>query len=187
MTVRLPDSIEADSLSRLRREKDEFFRSSPDSPLFELQRQLFTGLSYYPYNATLDLVVELKPVSVPNDVELATNTGERRWFLRIGAIEFEVADFSERLTVYRTASGYLLPFIDAGAGTKTYPAGRYLEPEPIEGQTFHVDFNRAYNPYCAYNHHWSCPLTPEENRLGVSIAAGEKLPPIAWSGDTYDS
>ncbi len=187
MTVRLPDSIEADSLSRLRREKDEFFRSSPDSPLSELQRQLFTGLSYYPYNATLDLVVELKPVSVPNDVELATNTGERRWFLRIGAIEFEVADFSERLTVYRTASGYLLPFIDAGAGTKTYPAGRYLEPEPIEGQTFHVDFNKAYNPYCAYNRHWSCPLTPEENRLRASIAAGETMPAIAWSGDTYDS
>ncbi|HEY3290725.1 MAG TPA: DUF1684 domain-containing protein, partial [Anaerolineae bacterium] len=74
------------------------------------------------------------------------------------------------------AHGFFLPFVDALAGTETYGAGRYLEPEPIPGgQQFQVDFNLAYNPYCAYNDQWSCPLTPAENRLTVPVRAGEKV------------
>jgi uncharacterized protein (DUF1684 family) len=79
------------------------------------------------------------------------------------------------LTIYETEQGYFLPFVDSLAGTETYPAGRYLDPEPLTGNRFLVDFNLAYNPYCAYNEAWSCPLTPFENRLKVPIRAGEKL------------
>jgi uncharacterized protein (DUF1684 family) len=68
-----------------------------------------------------------------------------------------------------------LPFADALAGVETYGAGRYLEPEPVGDGQFVVDFNLAYNPYCAYNDDWSCPITPRENRLTVPIRAGEKL------------
>jgi uncharacterized protein (DUF1684 family) len=62
---------------------------------------------------------------------------------------------------------------------ETYPAGRYLEPEGLPNGKFLIDFNMAYNPYCAYNDAWSCPLTPFENRLKVPIRAGEKIP--SWS------
>jgi len=72
--------------------------------------------------------------------------------------------------------------VDAGAGVETYPAGRYLEPERLDDGRFHVDFNQAYNPYCAYNDAWNCPITPAENRLKVAIRAGEKLPQGAWVG-----
>lgn len=71
--------------------------------------------------------------------------------------------------------------MDSLAGTETYPAGRYLEPEELPDGKLLVDFNLAYNPYCAYNEQWSCPLTPFENRLKVSIRAGERLPDPAWA------
>ena len=79
------------------------------------------------------------------------------------------------LTVYANPQGFFLPFVDALAGTETYGAGRYLDPEPLGGGRVLLDFNRAYNPYCAYNEQWSCPITPRENRLAVPIRAGEKL------------
>src|SRR4030042_54433 len=81
------------------------------------------------------------------------------------------------LTIYQSESGWFLPFVDNLASKETYPAGRYLEPEPLGNDRFRVDFNLAYNPYCAYNDLWSCPLTPFENRLKVPIRAGEKLFP----------
>jgi uncharacterized protein (DUF1684 family) len=80
------------------------------------------------------------------------------------------------LTIYRDDEGeYFLPFADALAGHETYGAGRYLEPLDLEDGKVRVDFNYAYNPYCAYNEGWSCPLTPRENRLKVPIRAGEKV------------
>src|SRR5574339_636242 len=72
-------------------------------------------------------------------------------------------------------NGFFLPFVDSLANKETYPAGRYLEPELLAGNRFFVDFNLAYNPYCAYNEMWTCPITPAENRLKVPIRAGEKL------------
>ncbi|MCA9903361.1 MAG: DUF1684 domain-containing protein, partial [Anaerolineae bacterium] len=79
-----------------------------------------------------------------------------------------------------TDFGFFLPFADINANTEPYGAGRYLEPEHLGGNRFHVDFNLAYNPFCAYNAAYSCPLTPFENRLKVPIRAGEKLPEGDW-------
>ncbi len=72
------------------------------------------------------------------------------------------------------SGGYFLPFADSTSGEETYGAGRYLEIETLPDGTSLVDFNYAYNPYCAYNEKWSCPLTPSENRLKVPIESGEK-------------
>ena len=77
--------------------------------------------------------------------------------------------------MYANHHGYFLPFADALAGTETYGAGRYLDPEAIGDGRFLLDFNLAYNPYCAYNEQWSCPITPRDNRLAVPIRAGERL------------
>jgi hypothetical protein len=67
-----------------------------------------------------------------------------------------------------------VPFADATSGTETYGAGRYLELEHHHGDLYHVDFNLAYNPWCAYSPNYSCPIPPKENRLQVPIRAGEK-------------
>jgi uncharacterized protein (DUF1684 family) len=83
--------------------------------------------------------------------------------------------------LYKDPHGYFLPFADSMAGKETYGAGRYLEPLALMGGKVLVDFNYAYNPYCAYNDLYSCPLTPWENRLKVPIRAGEKLPTGEWA------
>ena len=106
---------------------------------------------------------------------MQTTTGDVQVYVRYGRFQFQVEGQVAELTIYRGEHGYFLPFVDALAGTETYPAGRYLEPEELPGNRFFVDFNLAYNPYCAYNEMWSCPITPAENRLKVPVRAGEKV------------
>jgi uncharacterized protein (DUF1684 family) len=106
---------------------------------------------------------------------MQTTTGDVQTYERFGRVRFPVAGEEAALTIYRNENGFFLPFVDALAGNETYGAGRYLEPEELPDGTLLVDFNLAYNPYCAYNENWSCPITPAENRLKVPIRAGEKV------------
>lgn len=162
-------------LERFRKEKDAFFRSSPHSPLSPEQKRTFAGLSYFPPNPDLDLEVEAEPYPEGEMVQIQTTTGDVQTYERFGRIRFEVEGETAELTIYRNEHGFFLPFADSLAGSETYGAGRYLEPSPLPGGKLHVDFNLAYNPYCAYNEMWSCPITPAENRLKVPIRAGEKV------------
>jgi uncharacterized protein len=164
-----------DSLQKIRAEKDEFFATHSQSPLTRRQKQEFNGLNYFP--AAPDLRLELNVEEIPgeDEIEMQTSTGDVQHFHRFGRIHFSVDGQAAELTIYVDQNGYFLPFTDSLAGKDTYPAGRYLEPEPLGDGKFLVDFNLAYNPYCAYNDRWSCPLTPAENRLKVPIRAGEKI------------
>ncbi len=110
----------------------------------------------------------------PESVRMQTSTGDVQLYQRFGRFQFEVDGQPAKLTLFRNEHGYFLPFADALAGSETYGAGRYLEPEELPDGRLLVDFNLAYNPYCAYNENYSCPLTPPENRLKVPIRAGEK-------------
>ncbi len=164
-----------DELEAFRAEKDDFFGHDPQSPLTAEQKRAFAGLNYFPENP--DLRLEIKPEQLPakDRIEMQTSTGDVQVYFRHSRIHFSVEGQEAELTIYEGPGGFFLPFVDSLAGTDTYPAGRYLEPEPLPGGRFLIDFNLAYNPYCAYNDHWSCPLTPFENRLKVPIRAGEKL------------
>jgi uncharacterized protein (DUF1684 family) len=171
-----------DQLAQYRRDKDAFFHQHPQSPLTPAQQAQFQGLTYYPPNPALNLQVQVEPFAQQKFVPVQTNTGTTQHFRRYGQFRF-VADGQEaQLTIYEADYGFFLPFVDAGAGTETYPAGRYLEPEHLGADLFHVDFNLAYNPYCAYSPDWVCPITPAENRLRVHIRAGERLPEGVWVG-----
>src|SRR5690606_21664550 len=172
--------MDTEALLAFRREKDEFFKSSPYSPLTPEQQETFTGLSYYPPNPDVNLIVTVEPFAQQEDVLFEMSSGDRQRYRRYGEFVFQVEGETARLTVYAGPHGFFLPFADAGAGTETYSGGRYLEPEALGDNRFHVDFNLAYNPYCAYAPGWSCPLPPPENRLTVAIRAGEKLPEGAW-------
>ncbi|MBZ0286523.1 MAG: DUF1684 domain-containing protein [Anaerolineae bacterium] len=171
-----------DQLAAQRRQKDQFFKTHPQSPLTPEQQALFTSLSYYDPNPALDLTVTIEPIADGQFVPIQTTTGEVRQYKRYGQFTFDVDGQEARLTVYEADYGFFLPFVDAGAGTETYPAGRYLEPEYLGDNRFHIDFNHAYSPYCAYGEGWSCPITPAENRLKVAIRAGEKIPQGEWVG-----
>jgi hypothetical protein len=162
-------------LSEYRTQKDEYFRRHPQSPLMPEQRMGFVGLQYFPENEALRLEVVVEPLQDQQPMEMQTSTGGVQSYTRHGTFRFQVEGEEAQLTIFRSENGYFLPFVDSLAGEETYPAGRYLEPEALPGNRFYVDFNLAYNPFCAYNEMWSCPITPPENRLKVPVRAGEKL------------
>jgi uncharacterized protein len=163
-------------LDAFRAEKDDFFKHHPQSPLTPEQRRDFDGLQYFPENDALRLEVQVERLVGQQPFQMQTSTGGVQEYVRYGKFKFQVDGKDAELTIYQGDDDYyFLPFVDSLAGNETYPAGRYLEPEPLPGDRFLVDFNVAYNPYCAYNEMWSCPITPAENRLKVPIRAGEKL------------
>lgn len=170
------------SLDDFRKAKDAFFARDPQSPLTADQKNKFTGLTYFPENPHLRFELEIEEFPEKQVIEMQTSTGDTQRHTRYGRIRFSVEGQSVELTIYRDAHGYFLPFVDSLAGVETYGAGRYLEPQPLGKNKVLVDFNYAYNPYCAYNDRFSCPLTPWENRLKVAIRAGEKLPEGEWVG-----
>lgn len=162
-------------LDAFRQEKDEFFRESPHSPLTAEQREHFEGLIYFPENSELDLELAVEEFEEKEEIQMQTTTGSVQSYERYGRIQFDSEGELVHLTVYRNEHGFFLPFADGLSGQETYGAGRYLEPTPIPGGKVHVDFNIAYNPYCAYNEAWSCPITPPENRVIAPIRAGERI------------
>jgi uncharacterized protein (DUF1684 family) len=164
-------------LDEFRRDKDEFFRDDPRSPLTPEQRANFAGLSYFPENPRLRIEAELGTgVDLDEDIVMQTTTGGTQVYRRAGKVRFEVDGQPAEITLYKSPDQHELfvPFRDATSGSETYGAGRYLEVgPPMDGRVV-VDFNDAYNPYCAYNPEWSCPIPPGENWLAVPIRAGEK-------------
>lgn len=162
-------------LEEFRKEKDEFFAHHPQSPLTRDQRKAFNGLNYFPEDESLRLEVQVEEFSQKDPIQMQTTTGDVQEYVRYGRFRFEVDGQPAELTLYQSQHGFFLPFVDSLAGSETYPAGRYLDPDPLPGNRFLVDFNLAYNPYCAYNEMWSCPITPFENRIKVPIRAGEKI------------
>ncbi len=169
-------------LKEFREQIDDFMQFHLQSPLEEAQRNGFRGLRYYDENPALVLVVAVE--RLPDDeplIEMETSTGDAQLFRRWGAFDFDVDGEPARLTIYSDAGGveFFLPFRDATSGEETYGAGRYLDNhrpglQRLNEEAFEVDFNYAYNPYCAYSPYFSCPLPPRENWLKVAIRAGEK-------------
>ena len=162
-------------LDSFRHMKDEFFRTDHHSPLTADQKRAFSGLNYFPENTDLDLLLDLERFEGEEQVQIQTTTGDVQTYTRFGKINFQIDGEEIILTIFANENGYFLPFADSLAGVETYGAGRYIEPERGANGSFHVNFNLAYNPYCAYNELYSCPITPAENRIKAPIRAGEKV------------
>jgi uncharacterized protein len=162
-------------LEEFRAAKDEFFLHDRHSPLTSEQKKEFKGLSYFPEAPELRFEIDVERVQEPEEITIQTSTGATQTYQRYGILRFPVDGQEQKLTLFSSEDDFFLPFVDSLAGKETYPAGRYLEPEVLPDGKFLIDFNLAYNPYCAYNENWSCPLTPFENRLKAPIRAGEKM------------
>ncbi len=163
------------NLKTVRTEKDRFFASHQQSPLTPAQRHSCKGLNYFPENPALRLDVAVVAFPTQDAVSIQTTSGNPQAYRRYGKFKFTVDGKDAELVIYVGQHGFFLPFADSLPGSETHPAGRYLEPEKLSNGKFRVDFNQAYNPYCAYNEQWSCPITPAENCLKVAIRAGEKV------------
>ena len=165
-------------LAGYRQRRDHFFGTHAHSPLTDEQRAKFTGLDYFPEREDLVLALDLDDGGEGVDVGGVRdmNDGQHKHFSRAGAVRFEVDGQPVQLTMLRDERGGLfLPFRDASAGKETYEVGRYLEPQKLPDGRLHVDLNYAYNPFCAYGSGWSCPIPPDENRIDVTIPAGERV------------
>ena len=166
-----------------REERDRLFAIHPQSPLEPERRAGFAGLRYYDYDPALRAVAALAPVE-PASLELATSTGEPFRFRRFAEARFALAGTACTLPLYWLegyGGGIFLPFADRTSGTETY-ACRYLL-DTVKGADLGggpdglvLDFNFAYNPSCAYNPAWTCPLAPAGSRLDVAVEAGELVP-----------
>jgi uncharacterized protein (DUF1684 family) len=166
--------MDTTTLLEKRKAKDEFFATDDRSPLDPHQRDSFTGLDYYDPNPELVFTVPVDPADGA-EVQIQTSDGAIRSYRRTGTVSIQVHGEDVTLTLYSTGHpGLFIPFRDATSGKSTYGAGRYLDIEPDSDGTVTIDFNEAYNPFCAYSDAYSCPLPPGENWLTVPIDAGEK-------------
>ena len=159
------------------------FADPKESPLTEEDRQKFTALDFFPID--LKFRVEAKFIRTPNQkpFKMATTTARLPVYEKYGEIHFMLDSQQFILEVYQNHQlreteeykDYLfLPFTDLTNGEESYGGGRYLEMSIPAGDSIIVDFNKAYNPYCAYNKKYSCPLVPRQNRVKTRILAGVK-------------
>lgn len=173
-----------EGIAAFRADKDAFFRDSPDSPLLPDDRPLFSGIAYFPPDRHYRLT-GLRQGAPATDEErtflIPTSDGQLRPARRVGLLRFRLDDRELSLHGYGLPGMHggqlFVPFLDGTSGQETYEAGRYLDLEPEEDGSYTLDFNLAYHPTCVFSPYYSCPLTPEENRLPVRIEAGEKLTP----------
>lgn len=167
----------ADHLTAYRHERAEFYRNSPQSPFIK-QKINFTYLDYYTLNIGLRIEAKFEKNKNYDTLNLATSTGTIEKYIKVGQAKFNVNKNNHSLLVLRSANradnSHFIPFIDKTSGGKTYGGGRYLDVELSKNHKILLDFNKSYNPYCAYTDVYTCPLPPKENRLTIAIEAGEK-------------
>lgn len=172
-----------EELQQYRKEQHEKFSDPKRSPLDSMDLSSFTGLQYFEADSNYRVTarVELTPDSLP--FSMPTSTERKARYRQFALLHFELQDSSYSLALYQNLrladlpqyqDYYFLPFTDLSNGFSTYGGGRYLDIRYTGGDRLVIDFNKAYNPYCAYNSRYSCPIPPRQNHLELKIEAGVK-------------
>jgi uncharacterized protein (DUF1684 family) len=167
-------------IEKEREDKDHFMKTASESPFGEKKSEM-KGLNYFPVNADYKIIATLTPIEKKDVVVLTTSDGKDQHYLTYAYAEFDLANRSNKLLILEVMESgpfrgtLFLAFGDETSARETYGAGRYLDVKKVPGSsTITLDFNLAYNPYCAYSDGFSCPLPPKENLLSIAINAGEK-------------
>jgi uncharacterized protein (DUF1684 family) len=168
----------AKEIEELRDEKDRFFKESSRSPLRAQDILHFKELDYYPFDPRYVFMgeIERNPKARTEYIKLPTNKGNFRKYVKHGKFRFSLCGREFILTIYRHLGrpNLFLPFRDKTNGLETYENGRYIEVDVIGKNRVLIDFNKAANPFCAYNDKYTCPYANEENTLDIPIKSGEK-------------
>jgi hypothetical protein len=168
-------------IRKFQQDLEQEYRDPEKSPLGKDGAAHFEGHEFFPLDLNFRVVARLKKTA-QSPFFIMKTTGPRRDEERIyGILEFQLNGQSFQLPVYQSSrlmkteeyKDYLFfPFTDLTNGTESYYGGRYIDLRIPEGEEIVVDFNKAYNPYCAYASGFSCPIVPRENHLEVRITAG---------------
>lgn len=153
------------------------------SPLTKADLKTFKSLEFYPVNLKYCVTAKFKRTPNEKPFNMATTTGRNAKYVKYGELSFAIDGKPFQLDVFQSSDlakleeykDYLfLPFTDNTNGEGTYAGGRYIDMKLPKGDTMQIDFNKAYNPYCAYNHDYSCPIPPSQNFIDADIKAGVK-------------
>ncbi|MBU2906007.1 MULTISPECIES: DUF1684 domain-containing protein [Arenibacter] len=181
-TVEL-ESGAMEDIVQFQKKMNEEFKDPETSPLPDRFRKDFTTLDFYEPDTTYRIIAKFTRTPEALPFMMPTTTERQTEEVVFGIITFSLKGRTHKLEVYQNQElmqqekyrDYLfLPFADLTNGEETYGGGRYLDLTIPTGDTILLDFNKAYNPYCAYNPKYSCPLVPKQNRLDIEITAGVK-------------
>ena len=183
------DDAYVQDLIEFRKDKDRRFLEEDESPLDKAQKGVFDSLRYFDPNPAYRIVADLEWMNNAPAFSLPTTAdGQTQEYRRIAEASFQLGGKPQEVVLLESVErpdepNMYLFFRDETSGEDTYGAGRYVEVEKRRKKTCIIDFNRAYNPYCAYNEYYVCPIPPKENYISVRVEAGEKLPGIKGADD----
>jgi uncharacterized protein (DUF1684 family) len=169
------------SIEKFQKGMNAEYADAKTSPLLPDDLKSFHGLDFYPANELFFVVAKFIRTENEQPFEMKTTTARKPVYVKYGEAHFSIDGQDFKLNIYsnielskkKEYKDYLfLPFSDLTCGNESYIGGRYLDLEIPQGDTIVIDFNRSYNPYCAYNPKYSCPKVPLENDLKIEIRAG---------------
>lgn len=167
-----------DEVRKERELKDRFLATQPESPFSEANLP-FHPLRYFDVDPGYRVPARFQPARSPPEVFLRTSLDGHAAMRKLGVLTLTLAGRRVRLELYhagpQAGNVAFLPFRDRTSGKESYGPGRYLNVELTEGRDYVLDFNRAFNPYCAYTSAYECPFPPPQNDLPVAVRAGEKV------------
>lgn len=167
-------------------ELNAFYKDASKSPLKKSDLKKFSGLDFFPVDSTFIVVATIKRIENAPVFEMPTTTDRKPLYKAYGTLHFKLKDIASQLTLYQSqdeakdseyADYLFLPFTDYTSGNSSYGGGRYMDvmlSDIDSNNAVLLNFNNTYNPYCAYNKKFSCPLTPRENHLNMEVTAGIK-------------
>jgi uncharacterized protein (DUF1684 family) len=170
------------SAEEFQKETNEQYADTSNSPLLKKDLIDFKGLPFYKIDSQYIVTAKIKRIDKTKPFKMKTTTDRRPKYVVYAIATFKIKGKSHQLNIYKSYGiskpeyeDYLfLPFTDETSGNDTYGGGRFIDLRMTKGNEMVIDFNQAYNPYCAYNHNYSCPIPPKDNHLKVRIEAGVK-------------
>ncbi|MFD2914854.1 DUF1684 domain-containing protein [Psychroserpens luteus] len=170
--------------TEFQREMNSEYKDATKSPLKAKDRKSFKGLDFFKFDSTFVVKASFKRTPDEDVFKMKTTTTRLPEYVKYGVVSFELHGETYQLNIYQNQGlmkkeeykDYLfLPFLDNTNGEESYGGGRYIDMTIPEGDAIEIDFNKAYNPYCAYNEKYSCPIVPRSNYLDLEVRAGVKV------------
>lgn len=157
----------------------KYIRFNIDSPLTDEQKQSFTKLNFYPIDPSYKVKALMVPIENKKVREVPLTDGSKERYIEHSYAEFELEGKPQKLLLMQSMDeadkrNFFLAFADETSGLETYGGGRYINARQDGKTSITIDFNLAYNPYCAYNPDYACPIPPKENIMEIPIPVGEK-------------